>query len=73
MASTSETFAGKSALITGAARGIGREIARQLSAAGAHVTASDLPGAALDSTRDDLGVDALPIDVSSREQIEAGI
>jgi NAD(P)-dependent dehydrogenase (short-subunit alcohol dehydrogenase family) len=66
-------FAGKTALVTGAASGIGREIARQLAAAGAHVTASDLPGPALERAGEELGVDTVPIDVSSREQIEAGI
>ena len=68
-----ETFANKSALVTGGASGIGREIARQLAAAGANVTASDLPGPALDAVRDQLAIDTLPIDVSSREQIAAGI
>lgn len=66
-------FAGQTAVITGAASGIGREIARQLSAAGAHVTATDLPGPALDRVAGELGVDVLAVDVSSREEIRSAI
>jgi NAD(P)-dependent dehydrogenase (short-subunit alcohol dehydrogenase family) len=67
------SFAGKTALITGAASGIGREIARQLAAVGARVTVSDLPGPALERAAVELGVPAIPIDVSSRDEIAAGI
>lgn len=68
-----EYFAGKTALVTGAASGIGREIVRQLEAAGVLVTASDLTGDALDGTGAELGVPTIAIDVSDRDQIEAGI
>lgn len=69
---TGRPFVGRSALVTGAASGIGREIARQLVTAGAHVTASDLPGPALERLVG-LGIDVLPVDVSSREEIQRGI
>ena len=66
-------FANKTALVTGAASGIGREIARRLAAEGAQVTASDLPGDALERAGAELGVATVPIDVSSREQLEQAI
>jgi NAD(P)-dependent dehydrogenase (short-subunit alcohol dehydrogenase family) len=68
-----EYFGGKTALVTGAASGIGREIARQLAAAGAHVTASDLPGAALDQTATELGIATRGVDVSKRDEIAGAI
>lgn len=40
-------YAGKTAIVTGAASGIGLEIARQLAAAGAHVLVTDLAGSKL--------------------------
>jgi NAD(P)-dependent dehydrogenase (short-subunit alcohol dehydrogenase family) len=68
-----EHFAGKTALVTGAASGIGKEIARQLAVAGAHVTASDLPGEALDAVAVELGVKTVAVDVTQRDQIQAAI
>lgn len=66
-------FKGKTALVTGAASGIGREIAKQLHAAGAVVTATDLPGAALDAVGEQLGVRTIAVDVTSREQLQSAV
>jgi NAD(P)-dependent dehydrogenase (short-subunit alcohol dehydrogenase family) len=66
------TYAGASAIVTGAASGIGREIARQLGAAGAQVTATDLPGPALDAVAG-AGIATMAVDVTSREQIQAAV
>jgi NAD(P)-dependent dehydrogenase (short-subunit alcohol dehydrogenase family) len=49
------SFAGKTALITGAGSGIGRETARQLAAGGAQVVAADLNENAAQQTADAIG------------------
>lgn len=71
-------FAGKTAIVTGAASGIGREIARQLAADGAIVLVTDLPGTALDAVAAELTsaggrASAMPVDVSRREQVRAAV
>ena len=45
-----ERFAGRTALITGAASGIGRAVTARLVAEGAHVFAVDVDGAGLEAT-----------------------
>jgi 3-oxoacyl-[acyl-carrier protein] reductase len=55
---------GKSALVTGAARGIGRAIATQLAEAGARVMLNDLDARPLEETRDALGAHALAGDLT---------
>ena len=66
------------AVITGAASGIGREIARQFFAAGARVAIADLDSAAADAVAAELdpsGARALGVtmNVTSEAQVEAGI
>jgi all-trans-retinol dehydrogenase (NAD+) len=69
-------IAGRRALITGAASGLGLLMARKLAAGGAHVILWDLNAAGLDNARRDLeaagrSVESDVCDLSSREAIEA--
>jgi len=52
-------FDGKRALVTGAGKGIGREIARLLAACGAEVIALSRTSSDLESLRDEIGCDTL--------------
>jgi 3-hydroxybutyrate dehydrogenase len=62
---------GRSALVAGAASGIGLAIARRLAAEGARVTLVDLPGTALDAAVDDIdGARAVAVDLARREDVE---
>jgi galactitol 2-dehydrogenase len=67
-------LAGKTALITGAARGIGLEFARAYIAEGATVAVADINAAALDKAVADLGPKAVPVqmDVTAQDSIDAG-
>ncbi len=65
----------RGAFITGAARGIGREIALAFAREGAHIALCDVNEAALDGTRKEieaLGVQALTavVDVTKADQVE---
>ena len=67
---------GRTAIVTGAAMGIGRSIARHLAAAGAAVVVADVDRAAASRTAEELtgvGLAALPVhaDVSSEEDVTA--
>lgn len=63
---------GKTALITGAASGIGAASARELSRAGASVLIADLNCSAAEALADELpGAKALEMDVTSSESVEA--
>jgi NAD(P)-dependent dehydrogenase (short-subunit alcohol dehydrogenase family) len=66
---------GKSALITGAARGIGFEFARAYLAEGAQVALADVNAAALDQAVAELGpgAHAVQMDVTRQDSIDAGI
>ena len=72
-----ETFSGKSAIVTGAASGIGREIALQLAAAGANVWVTDVvegtDAVALEIARAGGKATAMRVDVSKREDLAAAI
>jgi NAD(P)-dependent dehydrogenase (short-subunit alcohol dehydrogenase family) len=65
---------GKTALITGAARGIGLEFARAYIAEGATVALADINAAALDRAVAELGPKAIPVqmDVTDQASIDAG-
>src|SRR4051812_11205901 len=63
-------LAGKGALVTGSARGIGRAIADRLAGNGATVIYSDRDLADLEADKDRLVV---PIDVSQRDSILSGV
>jgi NAD(P)-dependent dehydrogenase (short-subunit alcohol dehydrogenase family) len=68
-------ISGKVVLITGAARGIGAGVARQLAAAGAHVALVGLEGDELRAVAADCGPDALAIeaDVTDWEQLRRAV
>jgi NAD(P)-dependent dehydrogenase (short-subunit alcohol dehydrogenase family) len=75
---TTTRFSGKTAIVTGAASGIGREIARQLGAAGAQVLVTDLDRAAVDAVAAEISArggaaEGMPVDVSDRDQIQAAV
>ena len=65
---------GKTALITGAARGIGLEFARAYIAEGARVALADINGAAAQAAAESLGPQAMAVqlDVTDQASIEAG-
>jgi meso-butanediol dehydrogenase / (S,S)-butanediol dehydrogenase / diacetyl reductase len=71
----SESVQGKSIIITGAARGIGAEIARDLARNGAKVCIADLNEEAAQSVAKSIGSSAIAmkVDVSSRESTQAMI
>jgi len=71
-------FSGKVALVTGASRGIGREIALALAGDGAHIVAVDVNEPLLAETANQIeakGVKALTIkaDVTRSEEVDAAV
>ncbi len=66
----SQRLAGKRAIITGAARGIGRAIAGAFAAEGADLLLADIDTAAVEQAAADLGAEALTLDVSRKAEIE---
>jgi len=66
-------FTGKVAMVTGAARGIGREIAVALHKHGAQVVAMDREAALLQALADEIGCIALPCDLSDTEAIGVAV
>lgn len=73
MAGSESRIAGRVIAVTGGAQGIGREIARQLAAAGAQVVIGDLDVSAARATAEALGerVHALELDVTSDASFRA--
>jgi NAD(P)-dependent dehydrogenase (short-subunit alcohol dehydrogenase family) len=65
-------LAGKTAVVTGAASGIGRSLARRFAVADMHVVLADVEVEALDAAVAEIGGDAIGVttDVTSREQVE---
>lgn len=66
-----EDLAGKSALVTGAAHGIGEAIARRLAAAGAHVVVADIDGDAAQAIAAAIDGHAVTADVTVPQQVDA--
>lgn len=64
---------GKSAHVTGGARGIGAEIARVLTMAGADVMLSDVNIDGVRATADEIGASAMALDVSDPNAVEAAM
>lgn len=64
---TSKNFAGRNALVTGGASGIGAAVAESLVKSGARVTIVDVNEAALADTGKRIGARAEVLDVSSSE------
>ncbi len=66
-------LSGKTALITGAARGIGRSFAERYIAEGAQVAIADIDLARAVATAEEIGAVAVPMDVSDPTSIEAAV
>jgi 3-oxoacyl-[acyl-carrier protein] reductase len=66
-------FAGKVALVTGGARGIGAATAARLAAEGADVVVADFDLAAAEKTATAIGGRAVRCDVTSRTDVEAAV
>lgn len=64
-------FTDRSVIVTGAARGIGLEVARFFADAGARLYMCDFDADELKKAADELGANGFPVDVSSTEQVEA--
>jgi NAD(P)-dependent dehydrogenase (short-subunit alcohol dehydrogenase family) len=63
------TLRGRSVLVTGASRGIGRAIAERMGGAGAHVLLVSRGGAALEAVAVAVGGNALPADVGDAASV----
>lgn len=63
-------LAGRRALVTGAARGIGKAIAEAFNSEGAQLMLADIDGAGIEAVAKALGARALAIDVSRKSEID---
>ena len=66
-------ISGASAVVTGAASGIGAAVARQLAAAGAHVVVADLNAERGEALAQEIGGAFVAVDVTNTEQIKAAV
>lgn len=66
-------FEGKSALVTGGARGIGAATAERLASEGARVVVADFDDAAAEETASRIGGLAVRCDVTKRDEVEAAV
>jgi 3-oxoacyl-[acyl-carrier protein] reductase len=66
-------FEGKTALVTGGARGIGAATAERLASEGAHVVVADFDEAAAKDTAERIGGRAVRCDVTARDDVEAAV
>jgi 2-hydroxycyclohexanecarboxyl-CoA dehydrogenase len=64
---------GRSALVTGGAKGIGEAIARRLAAEGARVTIGDVDVEGAERVADDVGADAVRLDVADHDSAKAAV
>ena len=66
-------FSGRTVLVTGAARGIGLELARRFQDSGAATYLLDADGEEVAKAAADLGARGLAVDVSDTEQVESAL
>lgn len=74
----STTLSGRTAIVTGAARGIGRAVAERLATAGAAITLIDLDGEALEATASELRshgheVQSVVADLTVESEVETAV
>jgi 3-hydroxybutyrate dehydrogenase len=67
--STSASLSGRRAMVTGAASGIGRNVATRLAALGARVVVCDIDEEGAASTAEQIGGEALPLDLSRTSEL----
>jgi 3-oxoacyl-[acyl-carrier protein] reductase len=68
-----DRFKGKTALVTGGAKGIGATTARRLAEEGAYVVIADFDDATAQETAKQLGGEAVRCDVTKLEDVEAAV